>query len=193
MSHLSKEIINEYLDQMLDDKSRQQAEAHLDTCEQCRAELADLEMLFSSLDELPEIPLTRDLKAGVLARLPKEMQIPVLWQQPAFVMQSLLTVVLLAIGVPILKTFSQRIPTLPTITLPTYSGIVAEFVNLLAWRFEFTFTMPEITFAMPTVPTLPHLPISFEPRIMLIVIVVATTLWGIGNFSLLRSKPEVQG
>jgi hypothetical protein len=190
MNHLNETQLNEYLDQMLDDESRQQAEAHLAACEQCRAELADLEMLFSSLGELSEIPLTRDLRAGVLARLPKEIEIPVLWRQPAFVMQSLLTVVLLTIGIPVLETFRQRLPTLPTVAFPSYSGIVAEFVNLLTWRFEFTFTMPEFAFTMPT---LPHLPISLEPGIMLIVIIVATTLWGIGNFSLLRSKPEVRG
>ncbi|MBT3316261.1 MAG: hypothetical protein HN390_16800 [Anaerolineae bacterium] len=193
MNHLNENQLNEYLDQMLDDASRQQAETHLASCKQCRAELADLEMLFSSLAELPEIPLKHDLKAGVLARLPREMQIPVLWRQPAFVMQSLLTIILLAIGIPIFETFRQRIPTMPTITLPSYSGIAAEFVNLLAWQFEFTFTMPEFTFTIPTMPTLPHLPISLEPSIMLVLLLVATTLWGIGNFSLLRSKPEVRG
>ena len=119
MNHLNETQLNEYLDQMLDDESRQQAEAHLAACEQCRAELADLEMLFSSLGELSEIPLTRDLRAGVLARLPKEIEIPVLWRQPAFVMQSLLTVVLLTIGIPVLETFRQRLPTLPTVAFPS--------------------------------------------------------------------------
>jgi hypothetical protein len=199
MNHLSETQFNEYLDQMLDDTSRQQVQAHLDVCKQCRAELAELEMLFSTLSELPDMPLTRNLMPGVLARLPKPMKIPSLWQQPAFVVQALLTLVLVGFSIPMLQAFLERIPRFesifkaPSFTFPAWTEIVTEFALLLAWRPEFTFTLPELRFDLPILTTLPSLPISFEPGIMIGLVAVATILWGFGNFSLLRSKPEVHG
>ena len=123
MNQLTETQLNEYLDQMLDENSRQQVQAHLDTCKQCSAELTELEMLFSALDELPEVPLTRDLTPGVLARLPNSIQIPNLWKQPAFVMQSLLTAILVGISIPILQVFRERLPQFESsFTFPTFAG-----------------------------------------------------------------------
>jgi len=70
MSHLSEELLNEYLDEALDESSRQQAASHLAQCAGCRARLEALQWVFSSLGSLPEIPLARDLTPRVLARLP---------------------------------------------------------------------------------------------------------------------------
>ncbi len=197
MKHLSENQLNEYLDNMLDNDSRQQAETHLASCVQCRAELTELETLFSTLGELPEIPITHDLTQDVLTRLPKKMQVPALWRQPAFVMQSLLTIALVAFSIPAFTSFFEEhiLPwessfTLPVITLPTLAETTAEFTELLAWQFEFTYTLPELVIETPTMPTISSLPISPEPGIMLVLVAVATILWGFGNFSLLRNKPE---
>lgn len=200
MNHLTENQLNEYLDNMLDHDSRQQAETHLAGCAQCRAELSELETLFYTLGELPEIPITHDLTQDVLAHLPKNSQAPTLWRQPAFVMQSLLTIALIAFSIPAFTFFEERILlwesslSLPdiTLTLPTLTGITAEFTELLAWQFEFNYTLPELVIETPTLPPLSSLPISPEPSIMLVLVAVATILWGVGNFSLLRNKPEAR-
>ena len=201
MNHLTETQRNEYLDHVLDATSRQRVQAHLEICEQCRAELAELETIFTALDQLTDVPLTRDLTPGVLARLPKPFNTPSLWRQPAFLIQALITLALLGISIPMLQTFLERMPrfentfTLPTFTftLPTWTEIITDFTLLLAWRPEFTFTLPEFAIEMPQMPILPELPVNFEPGILLGLVAVATILWGLGNFSLLRNKPEAHG
>ncbi len=199
MKHLSENQLNEYLDNILDNDSRQEAETHLASCVQCRAELTELETLFSTLGELPEIPITHDLTQNILARLSKKTQVPALWRQPAFVMQSLLTIALVAFSIPAFTSFFEEHIllwessfTLPVITLPTLAETTAEFTELLAWQFEFNYTLPELVIETPTMPTISSLPISPEPGIMLVLVAVATILWGFGNFSLLRNKPEAR-
>ncbi|MBT3713509.1 MAG: zf-HC2 domain-containing protein, partial [Anaerolineae bacterium] len=68
MNHLNEIELNEYLDQMLDKATQKKVEAHLADCEKCRAQVNDLKTLFSTLDELPEIPLTRNLTPNILVR-----------------------------------------------------------------------------------------------------------------------------
>jgi hypothetical protein len=199
MNHLSETQLNEYLDQMLDNTSRQQVQAHLDICEQCHAEFSELANIFTTLHELPDVPLTRSLTPGVLARLPQPFRIPSLWRQPAFLMQSLLTLLLVGFSIPMLEAFLERIPrfentlSMPTFAFPAWTEIVAEFLALFIWRFEFDFALPTFAFEIPQIPALPQLPVSFEPGIMIGLVAVATILWGFGNFSLLRNKPEVHG
>ena len=192
MKHLTEPQLNEYLDQMLDVPTQQKVEAHLSDCEGCRAQIAPLEILFSTLDELPEVPLTRDLKVGVLAGLPKTVEIPTLWQQPAFLAQSLLTVILLTLTMPILNRQFDSLSsffTFPVIELTSFAEIIAKLSPLFRWDFRFSFAFPEISF---TTPTLPSIPISLDTNIVLLLIISAGMMWGIGNFSLLRSKPEVR-
>ena len=195
MKHLSKSQLNEYLDEVLDESTQQKVETHLSNCEHCRAEVNELQTLFSALDELPELPLTHDLTQGVLAGLPKRMKIPKLWQQPAFLIQSLLTIILLAVSMPILEKLAQQVMNwrkeiiLPTLQIPTLAEISAKFTPLLAWEFASSFTLPEFSF---TAPTLPTIPISPDANLMFTLMLLVGILWIVGNFSLLRSKPEVQ-
>ncbi|MBT3188260.1 MAG: zf-HC2 domain-containing protein [Anaerolineae bacterium] len=185
MNHLNEIELNEYLDQMLDKATQKKVEAHLADCEKCRAQVNDLKTLFSTLDELPEIPLTRNLTPNILVRLPKPIRIPVLWKEPAFLIQSVLTIILLALGIPILST---KLATL----LPAASYITLRkmLIPFFAWDFSILFTMPELTFSMPTLPTVP---VSSDVNALLMLALSASILWGIGNYSLLKSKPEIQG
>ena len=198
MSHLSDELLNTYLGQMLDEVTQQSVEAHLTMCEQCSAQLSELEILFSTLVDLPDMPLTHDLTPGVLERLPKVAPIPALWRQPAFLMQSLLTIILLAVNMPILRELGQQaimwrkkilLPTLQLLQFPSLSKIVTQLTPLLSWKPQFSLTLPELSF---TLPTLPPLPVSLDANIVLMLVLSAGMLWMIGNFSLLRSKPEVR-
>jgi hypothetical protein len=161
-------------------------------------QLNELEILFSTLADLPDMPLTHDLTPGVLASLPKVPQIPTLWRQPAFVMQSLLTIILLTVSMPMLRTLGQQVAmwgseiVLPTIQFPSLSEIVTQLLPLFAWKPQLTFGLPKLPFTMPTLPMLPTLPINPDANIVLMLVISAGVLWIVGNFSLLRSRPEVQ-
>lgn len=73
--HLDEELLNEYLDNVLDAQQRQRAEAHLAGCPDCRARLDELQAVFLALEALPESPLAHDLSAGVLRALPRSMAV----------------------------------------------------------------------------------------------------------------------
>ena len=62
--HLTEEELNEYLDNEIQDRAR--AELHLSSCDECAARLATLQALFTEIESLPELALTRDLAAPVM-------------------------------------------------------------------------------------------------------------------------------
>ncbi|MBT3337889.1 MAG: hypothetical protein HN855_11005 [Anaerolineae bacterium] len=195
MNHLNETQLNEYLDKVLDDASRQQADIHLVNCKECHAELDELKRLFFTLDDLPDILLAHNLLPDVLARLPKEMQIPALWRQPAFMVQSLLTLVLIVLSMPMLTVFGEQVAAwrnaiiLPAMNFPSLPEIIAQFLPLMP---EFSFALPKLSFTLPSTPILPTLPINPDTNLMLTLVLLSGILWFFGNLSLLRSKPEVR-
>lgn len=68
MSHLTEEQLNLYLDNELSTVERDAVEAHLANCNECRAEVAALQRLFTALEELAHEPAP-DLVPGVLAHI----------------------------------------------------------------------------------------------------------------------------
>ncbi|WP_420628794.1 anti-sigma factor family protein [Candidatus Leptofilum sp.] len=72
MNEFNEDYLHEYLDGTLDEQTRQAVEAHLAQSPGARAQLAELEGLFSSLDALPELPLGTDLSARVVAAVGQE-------------------------------------------------------------------------------------------------------------------------
>lgn len=64
--HLSSPLMNEYLDGVLDSQQAAEVESHLSSCPACAGRLAELRLVFSALENLPEAPLSRDLVAPVL-------------------------------------------------------------------------------------------------------------------------------
>jgi anti-sigma factor RsiW len=67
--HLDEEMINLFLDGMLDEPARRWTEAHLATCARCRAELGRWHELFVALDALA--PVTRTALTSVTGPLPR--------------------------------------------------------------------------------------------------------------------------
>lgn len=68
MSHLTEEQVNLYLDDELSAIERAAVEAHLAGCDECRAEVAALQRLFTALEELAHEPAP-DLVPDVLTRI----------------------------------------------------------------------------------------------------------------------------
>jgi anti-sigma factor RsiW len=73
--HLTEQVLNEFLDDRLTAAERARAEAHLETCAACGAELEALRRLFDALAGLPLAPAP-DLVPGVLARVDPRRQAP---------------------------------------------------------------------------------------------------------------------
>ena len=71
MSHLTDDTLNEYLDDALDGVARQAVAAHLASCPTCHQTVAEMQNLFATLAQLPELPLSADLTGRVLAELPR--------------------------------------------------------------------------------------------------------------------------
>lgn len=192
MNHLTEIQRNEYLDDTLDDISRRQVKKHLSTCDQCRAELDELHTLFFSLSNLPDAPLTHDLVAGILAHLPKRNS---LWKQPAFLMQSMLTVILLSVSIPILRSFDLQIAIwrnffgFSIIQWPTLPDLIDQVAILFTWHPIFSFRMPEFSLSIPALPTLS---VNADANFLLMLGISAGMLWIVGNISLLRNRPEVK-
>ena len=72
MQEFNDDLLQEYLDGTLDEEARQGVEAHLAESPESRAQLAELEALFSSLTALPELPLSTDLSVAVMAQFGRE-------------------------------------------------------------------------------------------------------------------------
>jgi len=65
----AQSLVSERLDGALNDTQRAQLDAHLDACADCRAVAADLEKLHADAAALPLMTPSRDLWAGIEARL----------------------------------------------------------------------------------------------------------------------------
>jgi hypothetical protein len=192
MCHLTETQLNEYLDQLLEGPSRQDVEAHLEACNQCQGRLAELEKVFSTLENLPDEPLTHDLLPSVMARLPKVMEPSLLWREPVFIAQSLLAIILLILSIPILPGLIRRITawdmivSLPQIQLLPLFESYMELIPRFTWHPQITSFLPDISLSIP------KLPFKLEANTILVAAILAGLLWVIGNFSLLRTRSGVK-
>ena len=79
MDEFNEDLLHEYLDGTLDHETRQAIEAYLANSSVARAQLAELQALFSDLDTLPELSLARDLSAAVVAEIGQETAVATPW------------------------------------------------------------------------------------------------------------------
>jgi anti-sigma factor RsiW len=111
VTHLSEEFLDRYLDDDLAPEERARVDGHLAGCATCRAELAALAGLYSTLDALPAEPLPVDLSPRVLARIRSQSKRRSLRLVEALlVAQVALTLALAAWLVPLL---GPRLPVVP--------------------------------------------------------------------------------
>jgi len=67
--HPNDDTLQAYLDDELAKRERVGLETHLQACPECKADLARLRSLFSSIESLPSEALTTDLVSSVLAAI----------------------------------------------------------------------------------------------------------------------------
>jgi hypothetical protein len=169
--HLTDDQLNEYLDEATSERAV--IESHLDSCDECAARLSTLQNLFTELDSLPELELTRDLAApftlrpSLPAQLPKFLTLTVTLQAAVA-----LTAIILA--VPFIAQF------IPVLELSTLSNVLIQlqtqwttWLNMLS-QFQF--------------PTLPAFTVEISSIYLLSALAGVFTLWLVGNGLLLRNQ-----
>ena len=72
MNQFDEFTLNEYLDGSLDEMTRQQVEQWLSESAEARAILAELQLTFSAMENLEDIPLEFDLSAAIVAQIEGE-------------------------------------------------------------------------------------------------------------------------
>ena len=129
--HLTDEQLNEYLDEATNE--RPQIESHLSSCDECAARLTTLQTLFTEIESLPELALTKSLAAPFMrtsnlpAQLPRFLTLTVTLQRDADHYEPLKTLVT-AKGAKTMA-FDEKTK---SIYLPTVVG--ESFVVLVATR-----------------------------------------------------------
>jgi anti-sigma factor RsiW len=94
MNHLSFEILNALLDQQLAPRAREDAQAHLAACADCRGELAALERVSTALTSLAPEPLPADLAPRVLAQIEPAQR---MWWMDALIVAQTAAAIALAV------------------------------------------------------------------------------------------------
>ncbi len=169
--HLTDEQLNEYLDEATTE--RVQIEAHLSSCDECAARLSTLQNLFTELDSLPELELTKSLAApftlrpSLPAQLPKFLTLTVTLQAAVA-----LTAIILA--VPFI---AQLIPVLEISSLSNvFIQLQTQWTTWLDMLSQFQF------------PTLPAFTVEISSIYLLSALAGVFTLWLVGNGLLLRNQ-----
>lgn len=185
MTHLSDELLNEYLDNELSD--RIQAEAHLAVCEDCAARLAALQALFNEIESLPEVPLSRSLRDASLweaapftrdesldAPLPRSLRLTV-------TLQATLAVAAIIFIAPFVMDFLA--PYLSVIKPPSFADMFLQLQTRWTMRLDWL-----SQFKMPTIPEIPVMELS--SLVITLTLAGASMLWLVGNGLLLRKQSK---
>lgn len=169
--HLTDVQLNEYLDEATNESA--QIESHLSSCDECAARLTTLQYLFSEIESLPELALTRNLAAPFTRTSSLPAQLPA-WLPLTVTLQAAIALVALVVAAPFV------IQLFPVLEMPSLSNV---FIQLPTQWTTWLDTLSQ--FQMPTIPT-----ISFELSSLYLMstLVVVSMLWLVGNGLLLRNQ-----
>jgi anti-sigma factor RsiW len=207
VTHLTDDVLNEYLDAALDPQARRAAERHIGGCEHCRGRLDDLQRLFDALADLPMTVPTADLRPAVLDRIPPQdrrsrartisaqlgaglgflfwLSVAVRSQFPAWITS--------------LDRAAERSFSWPVIDIAAIPGGVLQTPLHLAASLQAALgalqhpveaisaltRIPQSHFSVPALPFLLHLPAS-AGGLPLVIALLAIALCALGNIVLLR-------
>jgi hypothetical protein len=138
--HLSEDLLNEYLDGYLAPEVSVTVEKHLAQCPACTQRYHRMQTFFAALEDLPDIPLQRDLSRQVVNAIHSQPHIP------AFIKWSMLPQ--LAIAVFILLTLLPQylrgwLAVLANaVDVPFAFSILSWFAEVRGWLFSLQFSLP---------------------------------------------------
>ncbi len=179
--HLTDEQLNEYLDN--ETAERAQIEAHLASCDECAARLAALKALFAEIESLPEMELTQSiavrltLPSSLPARLPPSLTLTV-------TLQAVAALIALIFAAPLATQYFTSL--LSAVSIPSFYDVLIEI------HMYFAMWMRSVqSFQLPTIPTeILTLPEEISPAILSVTLLGIFIIWLIGNWWLLRKRPN---
>lgn len=174
MDEFNEDLLQEYLDGTLDETTRRAVEVHLASSPATRAQLAELQMLFSRLDALPEQPLTTDLSAAIVAKIEQETAVsrPLpRWLWGLLLIQA--TVVLLLLG----NVWTSLLNWLGSGRAIATDWFATVQLSALAWLNAF---WAEVTAVWQT-PNLPNLTVDLPTAQWAVLFGLALVVWLAGN------------
>ena len=180
--HLTDEQLNEYLDNAFTERAF--IDSHLDSCDECAARLSALQALFTDLDSLPEVTLSRDLAARFRPRPSLVPQLPT-WLTLTATLQAAAALVALIVAIPFFSIM------LPQVEMPSFTtwlfGIQSIWASWLDTLSNLAlspvegFQLPNYQFAnLPTY--------SVELSTLFIALAIVSIFWIFGNGLLLRNR-----
>lgn len=176
MNHLSEEQLNEYLDH--ESQEHEQIELHLSTCDECAARLDTLQTLFTELDSLPELTLSRDLAAPVMHKIGGHSVLPK-WLTLTIALQAGLALITSVTATPFIVEFTTR--SMPVLQIPSVTEIYIQAQT--QW---FTWLDMLSTWRVPAIPAI-QIP-DLSSLAILFTLAGVSMLWLIGNGLLLRNQ-----
>jgi hypothetical protein len=196
--HLTDDQLNEYLDK--ESSERPQIESHLAECGECAARLTALQALFDEIESLPEVELTRSISARRATPYRAERQSP--WDAASFTrpsnlpaplprwltltatLQAALAFIAIFFTVPIVSRYLT--PVLQTVSVPSFRDVLIEIQMYFVMWLQ---TMQ--AFQIPAIPTgFFTLPEELSPTLLSISLLGLFIVWLIGNWWLLRKRPN---
>ena len=170
--HLTDVQLNEYLDNESSEGIR--IDAHLAECADCAARLTALQALFTEIESLPEVALSRP----IAARFTRPVGLPT--PLPRFLtltatLQAVMALLILTLAAPFLTNL------LPDMETPSLTGMILQLQRQwITWSDLF------FSFQVPALPQLPALEIS--SFMLTSALVGISMLWLLGNGLLLRKQ-----
>jgi len=171
MNHLTNETLNEYLDNEL--PNRAEAELHLSQCADCAARLTALETLFTEIESLPELTLSRSL-AAPFTRRDVGFALPT-WLKLTATLQAAVALIVIIIAAPFVTNL------LPALQTPSPADV---FLQLQIQWMEWLDLLS--SFHFPPAPQIPLPEIS--SLVLMLIIAGVSFLWLVGNGLLLRKQ-----
>ena len=196
--HLTDDQLNEYLDN--ESSERLQIESHLAECAECAARLTALQALFDEIESLLEVELTRSIRARRATPYRAERQSPrdaasftrpsnlpaplPRWLTLTATLQAALALIAIFFTVPIVSQYLR--PILQAVSVPAFREVLIEI------QMYFVMWLQNIqAFRIPTIPTgFFTLPKQLSPTLLSISLLGLFLVWLIGNWWLLRKRPN---
>lgn len=173
--HLTDEQLNEYLDG--ESRESVQIELHLASCVDCAARLEALEVLFTEIESLVEVTLSKSLTVPVMSEIYKPAPLPPSLNL-ALVLQAVLAVVAVIIAAPFVVQFASSYTS--SIQLPPLVDLFVQVqMQWAAWLDMLS------QFKMPPIPEIPAMDVS--SLFVMLTVAGVSLLWLVGNGLLLRN------
>lgn len=180
MIHLTNEQLNEYLDN--ESIEREQIEAHLSSCDECAARLEALQTLFSAIESLPEVTLSRDLREASLrdaAPYTRTSSLPAPQLPRWLTLTAILQAAVALIATSLASPFVMNL--MPAIQIPSFMDVIVQVQSQwMAWLDMLS------TFQLPAMPEIPVIELS--SLVLTLTLAGISLLWLVGNGLLLRNQ-----